>query len=507
VRGWRLLSGGLTPIILLASVAAAGAWALRVSVVKRTAAEKQAERRAVATVKASKGEFEVVVNVLGKLAAVNSQQVVAEVYGQVVRLAANGIEVKKDDVIAELDMPRMLRQVREQERNYQQALDDVENKKRDLAAEVERARITLDKANQDLEQYRAQQAVELGEKQRQKEKDTAELSLSRQRFDRQSSLADEGLVPKQEVELATAQLKSKEFQLERETKALELAEAQKSSGELDKQAAVTTAEADLARAESKQEFELKNAQTELQIRKSQLDRVQEEFGKSTIRAPAAGILVLEEQWQGRGMRRRPIQPGDQVWEGRGIASIPDLSKMRVEIELPQEQARMVKRKQKVVITSEALPGPRFEGEVEEVSQTASEASIAGTGIPSAERKFQAKVAIKDLKGARLRPGMTAHAKIIIEKLPKAVSVPLECVFERDDRHIVYVRSGDTFKPVEVELGQQNDNAVVIKKGLKGDEEVALRDVGKDSAPTEAGGPAALGSGPSAAPAPPGGAGR
>ncbi len=493
MRVRKLLSGGLMPIILLASVSALGAWALRLSIVKRTTVEKETEQKAVTTVKAAHGNFEVVVNVLGKLAAVKSEPVVVEIYGQVVFIAPNGSEVKKGDVVAELDMPRMLRQVRQQEREYQQALDNFENKKRELAAGVERARIALDKAKQDLEQYRAQQTVELGEKQRQKEKDTAELALSQQRFDRQRGLSDEGLVPKREVELATAQLKSKEYQLERETKALELAEAQNSSEELDKKAAVTTAEAELARAESSQEFELQNAQMELQIRKAQFERVQEEFSKSTIRAPAAGIVVLEEQWQGRGMRRRPIQPGDQVWEGRSIATIPDLSKMRVEIELPQEQARLVKRKQKAVVTVEALPGTRLEGEVEEVSQTASESTLAGTGIPSGERKFQAKISLKSLKGARVRPGMTTHVKIIIERLPKAVSVPLECVFERDDRHIVYIRRGETFKQVEVEIGQENDNAVVIKKGLKGGEQVALRDVGKEGAPTEEGGAAVAGS--------------
>ncbi len=481
------------PIILLASLTALGAWAMRLSITKRTAMEKETEQKSVTTVKAAQGNFEVVVNVMGKLAAVKSVPVMAEVYGQVVYIAPNGSEVKKGDIVAELDMPRMLRHVRQQEREYQQAVDNFENKKRELSAGVERARIALEKAKQDLEQYRAQQAVELGEKQRQKEKDTAELTLSQQRFDRQQKLSNEGLVPKREVELATAQLKSKEYQLERETKALELAEAQKSSEELDKQAAVTTAEAELARAESSQEFELQNAQMELQIRKTQLDRVQEEFSKSIIRAPAAGIVVLEEQWQGRGMRRRPIQPGDQVWESRPIATIPDLSKMQVEVELPQEQARMVKRKQKVVVMIEALPGTRLEGEVEEVSQTASESTLAGTGIPSGERKFQSKISLKNLKGARVRPGMTAHAKIIIERLPKAVSVPLECVFERDERHIVYVRRGETFKEVEVELGQENDNAVVIKKGLKGGEQVALRDVGKEGVSTDAGGTAVGGS--------------
>jgi multidrug efflux pump subunit AcrA (membrane-fusion protein) len=109
------------------------------------------------------------------------------------------------------------------------------------------------------------------------------------------------------------------------------------------------------------------------------------------------------------------------------------------------------------------------------------------------------VDIKDLKKAKLRPGMTAQARIIVEKVRGAVSVPLECVFEKDDRQIVYLRVGATgrgvheprampagftkpapnvgFVRVEVELGPRNDDRAVIAKGLKGGEEVALRDVG------------------------------
>ncbi len=478
----RALSGGLTSIILVAALAALAAWILRVSIVKRAEAEQTAQRMAIAAVPVRKGAFEVFVEVRGKLAAVNSRQVVAEVTGQIVYLAPNGTDIKEGDIVAELDVPRMLRRVRDQEQQYKNALDDFEKKKRDLAAEVDKARIALEKAKSELEQYRTQQAIELADKRSQKQQDADDLKLTRTRSDRQRGLAEEGLVPLREVELADAKIKAKEFALERQTKDLELSEAQKEAKDLDREAAVTKAESELARAESKQEAELQNASTALAIRKTQLDRVQDEFGKSIIRAPADGILVLEEQWQGRGMQRRPVQPGDRVWEGRSIASIPDLSEMRVEIELSQEQARLAKAKQKAAIAVDALPGLALDGEVTEVSQTAGESTLPGTGMPSGERTFQARVSIEDLKGARLRPGMTAHVRIIVETLSDAISLPLECVFDQEDTHIVYVQRGQEFRPIEVELGPKNEAEVVITEGLKGGEKAALRDVGESGPP-------------------------
>ncbi len=481
MRVLRPLAGGLTPIILIATVVALGAWALRASIVTQAEEQAEAEKASVATVTAAKGEFKVIVEAVGKLAAVNSKPVIAEVSGQIVAIAPNGSHVKEGDVIIELDVPRMFRQVQDREQEYRQALEALEEKKRDLAADVEKAELALEKAQTELRQFQEQTTLELARKTTSKEKDEADLALARKRFERQKKLADEGLVPQQDVELATSEIRAKEFALERQIKGLELAERQKESEGLDKQAAVTRAEAELERAKSRQESEIRNAQTALEVRKTQLERVQDEFGKSIIKAPADGILVLAEEGRG-GVQRRPLQPGDQVWDGRTLATIPDLSEMRVEFMLRQEQAHMVKKKHPAIVRVDAVAGMTFEAEVTEISQTATETRIPGIGIPSGERSFPARAEIEDLKDAALRPGTTANIDIIVETIPDAVTVPLACVFERDERSIVYVHRGRDFRLVEVVLGEKSKGVVLITKGLKGGEEVALRNVGEE-APT------------------------
>lgn len=240
----------------------------------------------------------------------------------------------------------------------------------------------------------------------------------------------------------------------------------------------------------------------LQTAKAQLDRVEEELSKAQVKAPADGVIVLEQDSEGRGTQQRELQPGDRVWEGRTVATIADLSQMRVEIELDAGPARQVKRKQRAIVTADAMPRSAFEGEVSEISQTANESTLPGTGMPSGERTFQAKVAIKDLKKAKLRPGMTAQVRIITETIKSAVRVPLECVFEKDERRVVYVKQGGGFREVEVELGPQSSDMVVVEKGLSGSERVSLRDVGRASAQ---GG--MDGSAPPRPPATPVGAGR
>ena len=474
MRMARTLSQGLAPLILIALAAAVGAWGMRTSAARKARAEQAQEKEAIATIRVRKADFEVVVQAMGTLESVNATPVVAQVSGQLTYVAPNGVRVKKGEVIAELDVPRMARSVRDNELEYVNARHDLEAKKRNLATGVKLAEIKLEQAKEELGRFRAEQASKLTDQEARLGHDAEDLKLTSERLERKKKLAGEGLLAQQEVELGAADLEARKFNVERETKDLALAEKRQSSEELDKEAAVETAEADLARARSSEADELREATTRLQISKQQLDERMSQLEKGIVRAPDDGIVVLAQQRDGGSSR--PLEPGDHVWQNAQVASLPDLSRMRVVLEMPQEQARLLKRGQAAKIHVEAMPGVELEGEVTAIAQTASEPDIQGTGMSTGRRIFKTQVGIKEVKGAPLRPGMTSSARIIIERIPDAVSVPLECVFDRDDRKVVQVRRGSRFEEVEVQLGPKNEDAVVVTKGLKGGEEIALRDL-------------------------------
>jgi HlyD family secretion protein len=79
--------------------------------------------------------------------------------------------------------------------------------------------------------------------------------------------------------------------------------------------------------------------------------------------------------------------------------------------------------------------------------------------------------------ARLRPGMTARVEIQVEERAKALSVPLEAVFEREGRSFCYVVEGRQVRPREVVLGPSNQDFVVVENGLRRGDRVCLRDPG------------------------------
>jgi len=76
---------------------------------------------------------------------------------------------------------------------------------------------------------------------------------------------------------------------------------------------------------------------------------------------------------------------------------------------------------------------------------------------------------------RLRPGMTAAIEIQVERRDQTLRVPLEAVFERDGRHLCYVATRRGLVAREVVLGPSNRDFVVVEKGLRKGDRVALRD--------------------------------
>ena len=75
----------------------------------------------------------------------------------------------------------------------------------------------------------------------------------------------------------------------------------------------------------------------------------------------------------------------------------------------------------------------------------------------------------------LRPGLLADVEITVERIPNAMHMPAQAVFEKDGQPIVYVQSGSRFQERSVKLARRSESTMVIADGVKPDEIVALAD--------------------------------
>lgn len=161
-----------------------------------------------------------------------------------------------------------------------------------------------------------------------------------------------------------------------------------------------------------------------------------------------------------------VQAGDSPWPGQGLVNLPDLSSMIVKATASEVDASVVDSGQEVIVKLDALPDTAFKGTVYKKGTLARKKDHN-----SKVNVFDVEVAIHD-HDARLKPGMSASGRIIIDRVDSVISVPLEAVFEKDGRPVVYLDNKDE-KPVQV--GRRNDMLIEVVDGLEEGQRVCLVD--------------------------------
>ncbi len=75
----------------------------------------------------------------------------------------------------------------------------------------------------------------------------------------------------------------------------------------------------------------------------------------------------------------------------------------------------------------------------------------------------------------LRPGLLADVEIIVEKIPNAIHIPAQAVFEREGKLVVFVKENDKFVLRPIKIGKRSESTLVVIDGLKADETIAMAD--------------------------------
>ncbi len=198
----------------------------------------------------------------------------------------------------------------------------------------------------------------------------------------------------------------------------------------------------------------------------------------TIRAPIDGVVNIMSNFRSGGnfgASDPPFREGDSVWTGAAIAEIPDLSSMRVEVKLDEVDRGRVRLGQAVKVRVDAIPDKEFDAELDWISPIA---ALAFRGGRDSDKQFPAYATLKSVD-PRLRPGMSASVDIVIESQPDVLLIPVRASFTQAGKPSAFVQVGEQFRPRLIEVGQRNDEDIVVLKGLREGEMVALED------PTEA----------------------
>ncbi|MBK5257009.1 MAG: efflux RND transporter periplasmic adaptor subunit [Vicinamibacteria bacterium] len=225
-------------------------------------------------------------------------------------------------------------------------------------------------------------------------------------------------------------------------------------------------------------------------------------GSSTQRlnvsAPMDGVII-----------RRTVELGDTVTSGVSsfnagtvIATVADVETMIIKAGINEVDIGKVRLGQEVKITLDAYPKVRFSGRIGRIAPAAR--------LEEKVKIFEVEVDV-DRQGQELRTGMTANLNVLGDRVEGVLTAPVEALFKRDDKEVVYVKKPEApkvseskgffssvfaadkdatatagkvdekdkwkakFELREVETGLASFDKAEIVKGLKAGEEVAVED--------------------------------
>lgn len=223
------------------------------------------------------------------------------------------------------------------------------------------------------------------------------------------------------------------------------------------------------------------------------------LARTTIYAPVDGVVS-----------KLSIELGDRIlgtsqMAGTEIMRISNLSSMEVNVDVNENDINRVTLGDSATVEVDAFAGKKFRGVVTEIASSSTNVGAATTASVDQVTNFSVKVRLlaesyntvkggaKDLPSP-FRPGLSATVDIESETV-KGLAVPIQAIFtdnkndsgnssedaekqksklnDKQIKQYVYLFDAktSTVKKAEVNTGIQNDQFIIVKKGLKAGEQI------------------------------------
>ena len=196
------------------------------------------------------------------------------------------------------------------------------------------------------------------------------------------------------------------------------------------------------------------------------DRHIADIKRLTIRSPLPGLTVMQSTFRGGEMRQ--VQEGDQVSPGEPFMKIVDTSSMQIEAQVNQVEAEFLRIGQRAAIGYDAFPNLRMSGKVYAIGAIA----VGGRMQNFYIRNIPVRVIIEG-QDNRVIPDLSASADVLLERKENVLLTPLAAVEKRGSGFTVRVKTASGFETRAVELGARTNTHAEVLSGLKAGEQVAV----------------------------------
>lgn len=265
-----------------------------------------------------------------------------------------------------------------------------------------------------------------------------ELKLAQERYDRDRELQAQGAVPSRTVLESEAQLSAARASLTEARSRISVSEA---AAQLERsRSAVQVAQSQLSLSDDAYQTRLR----QLNIRSNQ-------DGLVTVVAPISGTIADQT-----------ITPGESVNEaGVALMTIVNGNGVWATANVFEKDLSQVSEGQRVRV--------RVAGLDDTLSATI---SYIGAAVQGETRVVPVRAEL-DNPGGRLKPGMFAELELLTGQTAQSVmSVPTAAIVNANGQQLIYVKNGQNYEPVEVQLGRVDGDRTEVTGGLfEGDQVV------------------------------------
>ncbi len=268
-----------------------------------------------------------------------------------------------------------------------------------------------------------------------------------------ATMAQRGYVSGLDVEEATAARMSAELNVDVTNKRIEVLQQYTKAMELE------TLKGNLDEARARHAANVERAKMDATRR----DQAVEELGYCVMCAEQSGLVIYPraEKWK----RAPEIEEGASVHKNQVLLLMPNLDKMQVTVGIHES---LIDRIKPGLAARIKMPDKTLDGKINAVAEVTAPAGWwTGTVV-----KYDTVIELPATPG--LKPGMSAEVEVVIERHENVLTVPVNAVLQTETGTFCWVKTANGVNERRsLQLGDTDDESVVVKAGLQQDEEIWL----------------------------------
>ncbi|HEY0176946.1 MAG TPA: efflux RND transporter periplasmic adaptor subunit, partial [Pedobacter sp.] len=184
---------------------------------------------------------------------------------------------------------------------------------------------------------------------------------------------------------------------------------------------------------------------------NQSSQIRKQIADAAIKAPTGGIISV-----------KATEEGSFTNAGADIATIVNLSKAKVQVNLTETEVYAVKQGQQVKITTDAYPDKVFNGKISFISPQS-----------DVTHNYMVEIMVDNTKQSVLRSGNFVYADFSKKTKQNILVIPREALAESIKNASVYIVKDNKAYLKPINTGRETGNMIEVTSGLQKDEQVVV----------------------------------